>query len=320
MHQYRISKYDPKYRVSGAYTRDEWTSIADVGRSYRGVSFTMEEYKRVEQRHISFLCELAQRENAFPLTIQSLECHQASCQWQEGQEIASLELPALFRSILREDCWCKLVHQDFFIHFGYEYYLYTGCTHTQEAIGQLAAQHGLFAEAMPSPYLHDEPEYPNDLRPMTAIYLTRGDDILLLYRVGSRVVGNSYTGAAGGHMEPEELTCAKACVMRELKEETGLTEDDLENLSMRYITMRLKDGEVRQNYYFFAELKPGAEPSQSSEGTLRWFRIDALDDLPMPVTAKQVIRHYVAEGRNTDLLYGGISAADGAVFTPMTEF
>jgi len=158
------------------------------------------------------------------------------------------------------------------------------------------------------------------LRPMTAIYLTRGEEILLLYRIGSRVVGNSYTGSAGGHVEADEYRAPRACVLRELQEETGLTADALDGLAMRCVTMRLKNGEIRQNYYFFAELRAGFEPQGSSEGRLQWFALDELDSLPMPVTAKQVLQHYVAEGRHTRLLYGGISAADGAVFTPMEEF
>lgn len=83
------------------------------------------------------------------------------------------------------------------------------------------------------------------LRPMTAIYLTRGDKILLLYRIGSRVVGNSYTGAAGGHIEAAEYRDPKECVLRELHEETGLTRDALDGLALRYITQRRKDGEIR---------------------------------------------------------------------------
>lgn len=158
------------------------------------------------------------------------------------------------------------------------------------------------------------------LRPMTAVYLTRGEKILLLYRIGSRVVGNSYTGSAGGHIEADEYRDPKGCVLRELQEETGLTNDALSNLSMRYITMRLKNGEVRQNYYFFAELRDDYEPQQSTEGRLEWFSLTDLDGLPMPVTARQVLQHYVQEGRKTTLLYGGMSTADGAVFAPLTEF
>ena len=108
------------------------------------------------------------------------------------------------------------------------------------------------------------------LRPMTAIYITRGDEILLLYRIGSKVVGNSYTGSAGGHIEADEYRDPKACVLREMKEETGLTEDALEGLKLRYITMRNKAGEIRQNYYYFAALKDGFDAKNSTEGRLEW--------------------------------------------------
>ena len=42
------------------------------------------------------------------------------------------------------------------------------------------------------------------LRNMTSIYILREDCLLLLYRVGSRVVEPSWCGV-GGHFEPEEL-------------------------------------------------------------------------------------------------------------------
>lgn len=158
------------------------------------------------------------------------------------------------------------------------------------------------------------------LRPMTAIYLTRGEKILLLYRIGSRVVGNSYTGAAGGHIEAEEYRDPRACVLRELQEETGLTEDGLDHLALRYITMRSKNGEIRQNYYYFAELKAGFDVNDSNEGRLEWHDMNALEHLPMPVTARHVVDHYLTTGRFTDVIYGGITTAEGPVFAEMTDF
>lgn len=158
------------------------------------------------------------------------------------------------------------------------------------------------------------------LRPMTAIYLTRGEEILLLYRIGSRVVGNSYTGSAGGHVEADEYRDPRACVLRELEEETGLTADALEGLTLRYITQRLKDGEVRQNYYYFAELREGFEAHNSTEGRLEWHNMSGLSGLPMPVTARHVIDHYVSTGRHTRALYGGITTFDGSVFNEMNDF
>ena len=80
------------------------------------------------------------------------------------------------------------------------------------------------------------------LRNMTGLYLRQGDRLLLLYRIGSSVVADSYIPAAGGHFEKAELNDARACVLRELYEETGLTERDIENLALRYIAMRMKNG------------------------------------------------------------------------------
>ena len=160
------------------------------------------------------------------------------------------------------------------------------------------------------------------LRNMTSIYLRRGDKFLLLYRVGSRVVGNSYTGTAGGHMEPEELNNPRACVLRELQEETGLTEQDVDKLTFRYITLRLKNGEVRQNYYFFGELAEhvDAEMLTSNEGELQWFDISELEKLNMPYTAKYMLLHYLQTGQYTDCLYGGNTTEDGVEFTELKEF
>lgn len=54
------------------------------------------------------------------------------------------------------------------------------------------------------------------LRNMTSVYLLRGENVLLLYRIGSRVVRACYTGSAGGHFEEGELNdpgpaCCGSC-------------------------------------------------------------------------------------------------------------
>lgn len=160
------------------------------------------------------------------------------------------------------------------------------------------------------------------LRNMAGLYLQQGDRMLLLYRIGSKVVSDSYTASAGGHFEKEELNDARACVLRELYEETGLTEHDIANLTLRYVTVRLKNGELRQNYYFFADLKDGQKEIVSNEGNLEWFHIEKLLKNPpeMPFSAQYVVKHYAEIGRNTDVLYAGIATGDGVVFTEMEEF
>ena len=160
------------------------------------------------------------------------------------------------------------------------------------------------------------------LRNMTSLYLRSGDKLLLLYRVGSSVIDDSYIATAGGHFEKNELNDAKACTLRELYEETGLTEQDINNLSLRYVTLRLKNGEIRQNYYFFADLTDGEKTITSNEGELKWFSLDELLEAPpeMPFSAHYVVKHYAETGKDNDSLYVGASAGSGVVFTEIGEF
>lgn len=157
------------------------------------------------------------------------------------------------------------------------------------------------------------------LRNMTSLYLVKDTAVLCLYRVGSRVANRKYIGSAGGHFEPEELNDPKRCILREMQEELGLWESDVEGLSLRYITHRLTEGEIRQNYYFFARLKEERVLS-STEGSLHWIPFEEIPDLEMPISAKHMILHYIREGRFTDRLYAGITEEDGTRFVEMREF
>ena len=157
------------------------------------------------------------------------------------------------------------------------------------------------------------------LRNMTSVYLVREGEVLCLYRIGSRVASNKYIGSAGGHFEKDELNDPKNCVLREMQEELGLSEADVEGLTLRYITHRLTGGEIRQNYYFFGQLKEERKLT-SSEGTLHWIPFDEVPKLTMPVSAKHMILHYLEEGRFTDHLYCGVTQETGTKFIIMQDF
>ena len=162
------------------------------------------------------------------------------------------------------------------------------------------------------------------LRNMTSVYITReaaGEkQMLLLYRIGSRVVAPSWCGI-GGHFEPEELNRAQDAALRELEEEIGLKGDELLHLKLRYVTLRLKNGEIRQNYYFFADLKPGTEVIlQSPEGIPEWVPYPELPGREMPWTARFVIAHYLEKAAYDSVLYAGIAEPEGVEFRPLAEF
>lgn len=153
------------------------------------------------------------------------------------------------------------------------------------------------------------------LRNMASVYLLHKDRILLLYRQGSSIVSNLWIGSAGGHFIENELNDAKACMLRELFEELAIDISNLKNISLRYVTIRYTDGELRQNYYFFANLRESlSQPITSSEGITKWFSLNELDDLPMPFTARHVLDHYLSIGRFDSALYGGIADRDSVYF------
>lgn len=159
------------------------------------------------------------------------------------------------------------------------------------------------------------------LRNMTTIYLLKGNRVLLLFRQGGKVVDQVWTGSAGGHFEPDEVSDARACVLRELNEELGLQPEDIEGLTLRYITLRGTKGEIRQNYYFFAELKEHVEENlTSNEGICKWFPIDEIGALEMPFTAKYMMQHYCKAGRLTNKVYVGVANPEGAKFCELPEF
>lgn len=126
------------------------------------------------------------------------------------------------------------------------------------------------------------------------------------------------SASAGGHFEAFELDDARACVLRELHEELGLKPDQLTNLRLRYATLRSIEGEIRVNYYFFAELENGTEMAlESDEGELKWFPMEEISGLEMPFTAGFVLEHYLTVGRRTATLYGGVADGEKVVFVEM---
>ena len=81
--------------------------------------------------------------------------------------------------------------------------------------------------------------YGRKIKKYDLVFITnKSKEKMLLYRQGGRVVNNGWVGSAGGHFEECELNEAKACVLRELEEKLGLRKSDIDNLSLRYVTMR----------------------------------------------------------------------------------
>ena len=157
------------------------------------------------------------------------------------------------------------------------------------------------------------------LRNMTSLFFLEEEGLWCLYRIGSRVANNKYVGACGGHFEESELSSPENCVLREMKEELGLDPSDLEDLTLRYMTLRYMGREIRQNYYFFARLTEERE-LHSTEGQLRFFTWKELETIDMPVSARHMMDHYLKVGRFDDHRYAGITEPGGSRFVKLQHF
>jgi hypothetical protein len=154
MQHYRVTKYDPARRdVSGAYPTDDWTSHSDIGRSFGGHTLTEERYVAVENAYlesaVAFLKEAGVRELAV-VGLENAGAHVGSL--PEGTVIPVERLPAVLRSLLREEYWCKLESKSAFVHVGWDYNMYIGVPKSCPLAESTAQSRGLFVEQFRSPY------------------------------------------------------------------------------------------------------------------------------------------------------------------------
>jgi hypothetical protein len=152
--EYRVTKYDPQFRTpSGAYARNEWTSISDIGRSFDGTPLTREEYQRVEDAYVETALGFLRESGVTALTMAYLENHaEHELQFGQGSVLNLAEINEVIRQVLREEFWCKLETSTAYLHFGYDYYMYLGVPLRWREAESLASKMGLFVENFRSPY------------------------------------------------------------------------------------------------------------------------------------------------------------------------
>ena len=171
------------------------------------------------------------------------------------------------------------------------------------------------------------------LRNMTSVYIFNDDKILFIKKKGSRMFSTPDTVlwcGIGGHFENEELNNPESCVLRELFEETSLTKSDIKNLTLKYITLRKKGEEIRQQYIYFADLaNSDIVLCECDEGELHWIKIDDLTKLDMSFTNAQCLNHYfqiTQSGKKDGFIYVcavEVNNSDNmphVVFTPLQDF
>ena len=110
----------------------------------------------------------------------------------------------------------------------------------------------------------------------TLCYVTRGDQVLMLHRVKKKkdINKDKWIGI-GGKFEGEESP--DECLLREAKEETGLT---LTSWQCRGVVTFLCDGVEGEYMYLFTADGFEGELKECDEGDLQWVSRGFLDTLP----------------------------------------
>jgi hypothetical protein len=158
VNEYRVTKYNPRFRTSsGAYTRDEWISFDDIGRSFDGAELTRDEYQRVEDAYVATAVGFLREAGVRQLVVRGLEnSDRLPLPLGEGGALTVEQIPDMLRRLLRAEFWCRLEAADAFIHVGYDYYMYVGVPHPCPAARRQAEDRGLYVEEFVSPY-HGDP-------------------------------------------------------------------------------------------------------------------------------------------------------------------
>lgn len=110
----------------------------------------------------------------------------------------------------------------------------------------------------------------------TLCYIVKDGKVLMLHRVKKKndINHDKWIGI-GGKFEPEEAP--EECILREAKEETGLT---LTSWRCRGVVTFLQEGGEGEYMYLFTADDFTGELIECDEGDLQWVSLDFLDALP----------------------------------------
>lgn len=129
----------------------------------------------------------------------------------------------------------------------------------------------------------------------TALLFNDNDELLMMKRSANRTLSPGKWAAVGGHIEPHEIATPRDTCQREVWEETGIGAEQIRDLQLRYVLLRLYGNELRQQFFYTG--RTNANPSiETNEGKLFWIpKYDVLNpDRDMPYVFRSLLTHYFA--------------------------
>lgn len=146
-------------------------------------------------------------------------------------------------------------------------------------------------------------------RLMVVAFLESSAGLLLMRRSpGARLLPGMWAGI-GGHVEPDESSAPACAMVREIAEETTLGPQELLNLRLTAIVLRLRGREVRQQYVYWGQA-PVRDMPETREGRPAWVPWTEVPTLAMSASTRFILERQ-ASGLFTDALQVGVLTDGG---------
>ena len=121
---------------------------------------------------------------------------------------------------------------------------------------------------------------PPGLKAYVAVFLFRGNRVLLLRRAKTRRFAPGLWTGVGGRVRPEEMADLEAAALREVREETGLGAGDVRDLRVRVALTQPEEGDIALLVFCTARTDR-VDVGPCDEGSLHWVDVEQVDALEL---------------------------------------
>jgi 8-oxo-dGTP diphosphatase len=148
-----------------------------------------------------------------------------------------------------------------------------------------------------------------ELRQMATAFLFNEEHVLMMRKENNQLYPFEFWTGLGGHLEQRELNHPRMACLREIEEESGITESKIQDFKLRYILLRVKEDEIRQQFVYFGKTQDRHYVS-SEEGELYWVDENELLTLRTSRIINFMLQHYFDNPDLTDVMIGVIAKND----------
>lgn len=149
------------------------------------------------------------------------------------------------------------------------------------------------------------------LKNYVCAFLENNGDYLLMKRADDRDFNPGFWSGVGGKIESDELNDPFSACMREIGEETGIKNESIETLALRYIIIRRHKDVVRQSYIYFGKVDT-RKFAETDEGLLCWIPKAELCEKKYTSTYAEMMKHYLSSfSDHNNVFVGTAENADG---------